>query len=76
MIEHYFSRMSVVARCRLGPLAPSYSQKTQTHHFHSVYGLTVARSSSCNPSRYSPYSLPLRDHERLWWYDLWTGSNY
>ena len=22
MIEHYFSRMSVVARCRLGPLAP------------------------------------------------------
>jgi hypothetical protein len=22
MIEHYFSRVSVVARCRLGPLAP------------------------------------------------------
>ena len=43
-----------------------YSQKTQTHHFRSVYGLTVARSSSCNPPRYSPYSLPLRDHERLW----------
>jgi predicted transcriptional regulator len=43
-----------------------YSQKTQTHHFRSVYGLTVARSSPCNPPRYSPYSLPLRDHERLW----------
>ena len=22
MIEHYFSRISVVTRCRLGPLAP------------------------------------------------------
>ena len=53
-----------------------YSQKTQMYHFHSIYGLTVARSSSCNPPPYSPYSLPRRDNERLWWYALWTGSNY
>src|SRR2546430_14313673 len=31
-----------------------YSQKTQTHHFRSVYGLTVACSSSCNPPSYRP----------------------
>ena len=53
-----------------------YSQKTQTQHNHGIYGLTVTRSSSCNPLLYSPYSLPLRDNERLWWYDLWTGSTY
>jgi hypothetical protein len=45
-------------------------------HFHSIYGLTVAHSSSCNPPPYSPYSLPRKDNERLWWYALWTGSNY
>jgi hypothetical protein len=53
-----------------------YSQKTQTHHFRSVYGLTVARSLSCNPPPSSPYSLPRRDHESRGWYDLWTGSSY
>jgi hypothetical protein len=38
----------------------SFGQKTQTYYFTRAYGLTIARSSSCISSHYSPYSLSTR----------------
>ena len=40
-----------------------FGQKTQTHHFHRAYEPTLARSTSCIPSGYVPYSPPLRDND-------------
>ena len=52
-----------------------FGQKTQTHHFPRVYGLTIACSSSCNLPPYSPYSPPMRDND---WGGMThgLGSNY
>lgn len=40
--------------------APPFGQKTQTYRVHRAYGPTIARSSSCIPPRYTPYSPPTR----------------
>src|SRR5262245_57151206 len=51
---------STCARTRAQPPLNPLGQKTQTCHFPTLYRPPTARSSSCIPSRYGPYSPPMR----------------